>query len=222
MSRAKGKNQAKQTSSGTLPLPILESKDRERFMFELNMNLVPYPHRPLGRKMLPVITCRSQMVPWSLYWVRIWDGGNGAGNWALCEHTTLTGDGIQFKILASTSPWETELPGGIVTMIGGALEQKRIRLAQFWHPLTPTVEPVQPRMKMNIFRSKSVPASYATKLLRNGTLREHVLNHISQFGESATGEYNVKVHGSGHITVGAAGSDRDPLHYINPSKAVQS
>jgi hypothetical protein len=134
MSRAKGKNQAKQTSSGTLPLPILESKDRERFMFELNMNLVPYPHRPLGRTMLPVITSRGQLVPWALYWVRVWEGSN-ENAWALCEHTRLVEGGMEFRILAATGSWEADLPNGIVTMLNPALERKQIRLAQNWTPL---------------------------------------------------------------------------------------
>ena len=140
MTRAKGRKEAKQNVSA-LPLPILDKKDRDRFFFELNANLVPYPHRPMGRKTLPVITDRSQMVPWGLYWVRVWDGGNGSGKWALCEHTTLVPEGIEFKILAATTSWEEELPGGIVTMVGGALGQKRIRLAQFWTPLQPSTEP---------------------------------------------------------------------------------
>ena len=62
----------------------------------------------------------------------------------------------------------------------------------------------QPKMRMNLFRSKTLPASAVTKLLRNGTLRTHVLAHIEKFGESKTGQYNVKVSASGYITVGAA------------------
>jgi len=59
-------------------------------------------------------------------------------------------------------------------------------------------------MKMNLFRSKMVPDSHVTSLLRDGTLREHVLAHIERFGRSANDTYNVKVSGSGMITVGAA------------------
>lgn len=61
---------------------------------------------------------------------------------------------------------------------------------------------VHPRMY--IYRSKMVPAEHATELLRDGTLLKHVEDHIKKFGESETGEYNVKVSGSGYITVGAS------------------
>ena len=60
---------------------------------------------------------------------------------------------------------------------------------------------VQPRMY--IYRSKSLPAKVATDLLRDGTLLKHVNDHIREFGESTTGEYNVKVSASGYILVGA-------------------
>ena len=65
------------------------------------------------------------------------------------------------------------------------------------------VRAVQPRIKMNLFRSHMCPASHVTKLLRDGTLRTHVHDHINRFGESNTGEYNVKVSSSGMITVGS-------------------
>jgi hypothetical protein len=59
------------------------------------------------------------------------------------------------------------------------------------------------RPRMHIYRSKSVPDAYATELLHDGTLLKHVQDHIVRFGESKTGEYNVKVSGSGYIIVGA-------------------
>lgn len=62
------------------------------------------------------------------------------------------------------------------------------------------VQAVHPRMY--IYRSKTLPAAYATELLRDGTLLKHVQDHILRFGESKTGEYNVKVSGSGYIIVG--------------------
>jgi hypothetical protein len=115
--------------------PIVETKDKDEFLFEMGLNAVPYPHRPIGRKHLPVVTSRSEMIPWALYWVRVWTGGGfhgSADNWALCEHTTLVEGGIEFKILACTSnPEKIE----IVTMLDPALRRKQIRLAQTWSAL---------------------------------------------------------------------------------------
>jgi hypothetical protein len=65
-----------------------------------------------------------------------------------------------------------------------------------------STQAVEPSIKMNLFRSKMCPQKEVTRLLRNGTLKENVLAHIRQFGESKTGEYNVKVSASGYITVG--------------------
>lgn len=134
MTRTKARKKAKQ-SNDTLPLPIVSEKDQRDFMFSLNMNLVPYPHRPLGRKSLPVVFDRSQLVSGALYWVRNWEGGNGAGNWALCKFVERLSDRMKFQLLASTSDWTADLPDGIVYMLNRAIERKQIRLAQNWTPL---------------------------------------------------------------------------------------
>jgi hypothetical protein len=65
-----------------------------------------------------------------------------------------------------------------------------------------STQAVELRMRMNLFRSKTCPQKEVTRLLRNGALLTHVREHIAQFGESKTGEYNVKVSASGHVTVG--------------------
>lgn len=57
-------------------------------------------------------------------------------------------------------------------------------------------------MTINIFCKRSMKEE-AERLEANGTLRQHVLEHIARFGKSATDTYNVKVSTSGMITVGA-------------------
>ena len=100
-----------------------------------------------------------------------------------------------------------------MTRAKGRKQEKAIRQAEY-RSLQSAIEIVrdavadmtaqdEPRIRMNIYRSKTMPAKIATELLRNGTLRAHVLDHIKRFGESKSGEYNVKVSGSGYIIVGA-------------------
>ena len=133
--RVKGEAQNRQTSGRTLPLPIINQQDKDNFFFELASNIVPFPHRPMGRKALPVIANLNDMVPSALYWVRIWEG-SGHDSWALCEYVEFgRGQMMKFKVLAAACAWEEDFPTGHVFMDRAALSLKQIRLAQKWTPL---------------------------------------------------------------------------------------
>jgi hypothetical protein len=68
----------------------------------------------------------------------------------------------------------------------------------------PKEKNMEPRIKMNLFCKPYLRAE-STRLLRNGTFKAHVLEHIKRFGESPVGEYNVRLHGDGKvITIGNA------------------
>jgi hypothetical protein len=112
---------------------ITTKKDKETYMFELQMNLVPLPFGRLGSKRCEVVKSRDEMVPWSYYWVRVWTGGGNYGNWALCEYMEALPNGaMHFRILAAHgNPEKLEY----VTMLAPALRRKQIRVARAWSPL---------------------------------------------------------------------------------------
>ncbi|MGB8061670.1 MAG: hypothetical protein WCF26_07235 [Candidatus Sulfotelmatobacter sp.] len=112
---------------------ITEQKDKERYMFELQMNIVPLPFGREGRKRCEIVKSRDEMVPWTYYWVRVWTGGGDIGNWALCEYVeAVEGGAMRFHILAAHgNPEKLEY----VTMLAPALRRKQIRVARQWSPL---------------------------------------------------------------------------------------
>lgn len=58
-------------------------------------------------------------------------------------------------------------------------------------------------MTIQIFCKKSMNKE-ANRLRSNGTINQHINQHIAEVGKSATDSYNVKLSTSGMITVVAA------------------
>jgi hypothetical protein len=137
MTRAKGKAQEKHAAETTLPTAITTEKDKELFRFSLAMNLVPMPYRPLGRKHLPLIKTREQMVEGAYYWVRMWHGALfQEGNWALCEYANATEDGgMRLLVIAAAGRNDEGMEAVVIHGDANAFGKKMIRLAQEWTPV---------------------------------------------------------------------------------------